>query len=346
MRAITMLQSLGMPWQRVAFLIVSLLILGVTAAYLYDQSLYLTMTVVVDGEEYSERTKTRSVAALLEEIGIELDQQDLCQPSPDSSFDKAFTISITRAVPVTIDVDGDILRVKSAAVSVAKLLEQQGIVVAADDHITPALDSPLEADLSVEIMRLQRYSLTLQYALPYSRIVEETSEMGEGFEQQIQVGQEGLQEDVLEVVAVSGVEVERVWLKTEMIRPIIHEVVRIGTAGVAEYDEDTFPYLKKHIMETTGYCSCYACCGKHPWDQAYGITISGLNAGRGVVGADLNLFPLHTKLYVEGYGYCVVGDTGSGVMGRMRIDLGFATHEEAAAWALRRSTAVYILEQP
>lgn len=325
-------------------LLSSVLICGLLVSYAYYRAQLIEIRVLADDQEFVLKTMSRRVGAVLEELDLELAAEDRCLPGPDQELSEPMDIVITRAVPVAIEVDGKKLHLRSAASTVRELLADQWIPLAETDRVEPELSTPLSADLQVDITRVQRYSMTIEHTLPFSVVREETSLLGQGFEQTVQQGQSGLVKEVVEIVAEDGVEIVRESVGTEVVQPVVDHVIQVGTAGVAEYDEVSFPYKKVYYMETTGYDACYYCCGKHPSDPGYGITASGLQAGRGVVGADLSMFPLGTKLYVEGYGYCVVGDTGGGLIGRMRIDLGFATHEEAVAWALKYNTAVYVLE--
>lgn len=60
-------------------------------------------------------------------------------------------------------------------------------------------------------------------------------------------------------------------------------------------------------------------------------TASGLKAQHGVVAVDPSVIPLGTRLYVEGYGSAIAGDTGSAIKGN-RIDLCFDTLAECNAY--------------
>jgi len=59
------------------------------------------------------------------------------------------------------------------------------------------------------------------------------------------------------------------------------------------------------------------------------------------VAVDTNVIPMHTRLFIEGYGYAVAGDRGSAIDGN-DIDLGFLTVEECMEWG-RREVKVYVL---
>jgi len=103
-------------------------------------------------------------------------------------------------------------------------------------------------------------------------------------------------------------------------------------------------------MVVTGYCPCGECCNwRRNWygravvatgpnagkPKTVGITASGQRAGRGTIAADIAVLPMRTQVYVPGYGYGVVADTGSAIQGR-RLDLFFSTHEKARQWGVKK----------
>ena len=103
-------------------------------------------------------------------------------------------------------------------------------------------------------------------------------------------------------------------------------------------------------MTVTGYCPCGECCNwRRTWygravvakgphagqPKAVGITASGQRAGRGTIAADITVLPMRTQLYVPGYGYGIVADTGGAIQGR-RLDLFFSTHQLARQWGVKR----------
>ena len=87
---------------------------------------------------------------------------------------------------------------------------------------------------------------------------------------------------------------------------------------------------------TTAYCSCRKCCrgGKNR-------TKSGTvpQAGR-TISADLRVFPLGTKLRINGVVY-TVEDSGSGIRGN-KLDIFFNSHSQALQYG-KRSADVYIV---
>lgn len=63
---------------------------------------------------------------------------------------------------------------------------------------------------------------------------------------------------------------------------------------------------------------------------------------KGIVAVDPSVIPLHTKLYIPGYGEAVAEDTGRDIVG-YRIDLFHETYEEAINFG-RKEVKVYIYE--
>ncbi len=85
------------------------------------------------------------------------------------------------------------------------------------------------------------------------------------------------------------------------------------------------------IFVITGYCPCSKCCGK--W--ANGITSTGVIATPNhTIAVDPKVIPYGTKVEICGQIY-VAEDCGGAIKGN-KIDMYFATHEEALQWGRQR----------
>ena len=84
------------------------------------------------------------------------------------------------------------------------------------------------------------------------------------------------------------------------------------------------------IFEATAYTDDVQSQGK--W---VGQTTTGRKPQVGVIAVDPKVIPLNTKLYVEGYGECVAGDTGGLIKGNI-IDLFFDTRDEVNKWGRKQ----------
>jgi 3D (Asp-Asp-Asp) domain-containing protein len=96
-------------------------------------------------------------------------------------------------------------------------------------------------------------------------------------------------------------------------------------------------------VTATAYCPCGACCGwKRNWrgqpvtkkgkPKVVGQTASGTTARLGTIAADTRYYPFGTIMYVPGYGYGRVEDTGGDIRGRSRLDLFYPDHRQAVRW--------------
>ena len=77
-----------------------------------------------------------------------------------------------------------------------------------------------------------------------------------------------------------------------------------------------------------------------------GITALGLNLKKNpklkVISVDPRVIKLGTKVYVEGYGYAIAGDTGGAIRGK-KIDIFVPSYKKAIQWG-RRTVKVQILK--
>lgn len=106
----------------------------------------------------------------------------------------------------------------------------------------------------------------------------------------------------------------------------------------------------KYPAETviaTGYTAGYESTGKHPDHPSYGITFSGVQVKRDLystIAADPNVYPIGTVLFISGYGYGVVADTGSAIKGN-RIDLYYETVEDVYNQWGKKEISVYMVKK-
>ncbi|GEN85091.1 hypothetical protein SLU01_34030 [Sporosarcina luteola] len=96
--------------------------------------------------------------------------------------------------------------------------------------------------------------------------------------------------------------------------------------------------VKEFTVTASAYtANCNGCSG---------VTSTGINLKRNpdvkVIAVDPDIIPLGTKVYVEGYGYAVAGDTGGAIQGN-KIDVFFPTKSEAYKWG-RKAVKIKILK--
>ena len=92
------------------------------------------------------------------------------------------------------------------------------------------------------------------------------------------------------------------------------------------------------IFRISGYCGCERCSGNNVY------TYSGvLSQANHTLSADLDLFPVGTKLWIGGIVY-TVEDMGGGIDGD-RLDIYFDTHEESLDYGLKNVEVFTVLPE-
>lgn len=123
--------------------------------------------------------------------------------------------------------------------------------------------------------------------------------------------------------------------------------------NIAEMEEsDLFANLDKLLdrfdtveVVATGYSAGKESTGKTPGHPEYGITYSGVKVRKdkfSTIAADPKVFPLGTVLYIPGYGFGVVADTGSKIKGH-KIDLYFKTKNQVYQQWGKKTVRVHVL---
>lgn len=110
------------------------------------------------------------------------------------------------------------------------------------------------------------------------------------------------------------------------------------------FDWSRYPSV---TVVATGYTAGVESTGKTPDHPSYGITYSGVRVKRDLystIAADLNVFPIGTILFIPGYGYGVVADTGSAIKGH-KIDLYYETVDDVYKHWGKKKVNVYVVKR-
>ncbi|MCE4050218.1 MULTISPECIES: 3D domain-containing protein [Bacillaceae] len=110
-------------------------------------------------------------------------------------------------------------------------------------------------------------------------------------------------------------------------------------------ERDWSQYPKKQVV-ATGYTAGFESTGKNPSHPSFGITYSGVKVKRDLystIAADISVFPIGTVLFIPGYGFGVVADTGSAIKGN-KLDLYYETVDDVYSQWGKKTVDVYIVE--
>ncbi|TAK27199.1 MAG: DUF348 domain-containing protein [Chloroflexota bacterium] len=302
----------------------------------------MPVIVHVNGLEAQFLTTRAALGDALRTAGVELQEGDSVSPSLETPVNPGLHVYVRHSTPIDLEVGGTAEQVRTLAGTVGDVLTERGVVLGDEDRVEPTLSTPIEPGMQVTIVRVEREIVAEQETLDFSveRQPDPDLEVGQ---QRIEPGQEGLRQRQVEIVRENGNEVSRT-VTQEWVDPEPQTgVVYYGTKKVIR-DLDTPDLGELHYSRTMSvYATWYnASHGDKPRSSPwYGITATGMRAGRGVVAVDPNVIPLYTRIYIPGYGVAVAGDVGGGVRGN-HVDLGF-DEGEVSPWRSGWIT-IYILE--
>jgi 3D (Asp-Asp-Asp) domain-containing protein len=92
-----------------------------------------------------------------------------------------------------------------------------------------------------------------------------------------------------------------------------------------------------YVTASAYTASCAGCSGR----TATGLNLRA-NPSLKVIAVDPRVIPLGSRVWVEGYGYAIAGDTGGAIKGN-KIDIFISSYQSAVKWG-RRQVLVKILE--
>lgn len=284
----------------------------------------LMSLTVVDGESRTVvQTAAQTVGEALAEAGIVLFTPDRTTPPLAAGLAPDLTITLHRAAPVTIQVDGQMLESRSTAETVGQLLAETGIGLVGYDYTIPSLDAPVTPGLVVQLIRVNETFVIEEGPIPFESLLQPTAELEIDQRALLQNGIPGVERRRVRIRFENGVEVSQIADARWVAQEPVDEIVGYGTTIVlrtVETEQGPREYWRKVTMRVTSYMAQTS--GKPKDHPGYGITASGVVAGYGVVAIDPRVVPFRSELFVPGYGVGFAGDTGGGVKGRW-IDLGY-----------------------
>lgn len=293
-----------------------------------------------DKEPNTVWTTADSVKELLESEKISVREQDQVSPSIHSEIKNGLTVKIEEAFQVTLVDGGKEQKVWSTSTTVADFLKHHGIQLNKLDRVEPKLTQTIDDTSKVNIVRVEKVTDVVEEAVDYAIVTKKDSSLKKGTEKVIQNGQEGKVSKVYRVVMENGKEVSRELVETKTLKESQNKIVALGTkVQVASISRGSEPVNgEEFYVNSTAYTAyCTGCSG---------ITSTGINLRKNpdmkVIAVDPSVIPLGTKVYVEGYGHAIAGDTGSAIKGN-KIDVFFPTKAEAFRWGVRK-VKITILE--
>ncbi|MFJ8066774.1 ubiquitin-like domain-containing protein [Psychrobacillus sp. NPDC096426] len=274
--------------------------------------------ITVDGEIQTINTTEHLVSEILAKANVPINEHDAITPAADAEVGPNNKIAIEKAFEVTLLDSNEEKKVWSTSTTVADFLKLHNIQLNEFDRVERQMEDLVVPDSVIKVVRVEKVTDVVEEATNFAVETKKDDSLLKGKEKVVQAGEKGTVSRTYNVVKENGVEVSRNIISEKVIKEPTKKVVAVGskvvTASVSRGETDSAE--KEFYVTATAYTAyCNGCSG---------VTTTGINLKSNpdvkVIAVDPKVIPLGSKVWVEGYGYAVAGDTGGAIKGN-KIDL-------------------------
>ncbi|HSQ34244.1 MAG TPA: 3D domain-containing protein, partial [Peptostreptococcaceae bacterium] len=231
---------------------------------------------------------------------------------------------------------------------VKELLIEQDVKVNSKDLVSVGLDSKLEDDMTIKIIRVKESTITQTQGIPYEIKIEKDNELIKGKTVIEQEGKEGKRDLVYKLVYHDGKEVDKQLLKEYISMDPVDRIVKEGTK-----EKVVQVVSRGNVNRSSSRTNATSVSTQSEYSKeisvtatAYtggGTTSTGTQARWGVIAVDPNVIPYGTRVYIPQLKQTFVAqDTGSAIKGN-KIDIYMDSKSQAISWGVKTIT-LYILK--
>lgn len=319
-----------------------------------------SVSVVVNGQETVVETKQWVLQRLLDEQAITIGPHDEVSVPLNAAIKDGDRVEINHAVAVNVTADGKTSTVYTTEETVQAAIEQLNISVRNHDKVVPSLNSSVEEDMKVTVVRVDTKVSESERAMPFSIVKKEDPTLEVGKEKLIQTGKEGLIVEHIQKQYEDGVLVSKQMVSKVIETAAVDQVVAVGTkkpepkVTVLSNNSPTVETLTKNgvtlkaksILKNvtlTAYSAGVESTGKDENHPQYGITASGTKVTEGrTIAVDPKVIPIGWWVFIEGIGFRRAEDTGSAIKGN-KIDVYFGSQKTAEKFGRKKGYTVYVI---
>ena len=294
---------------------------------------YKKVNIVADGSNLVVSTIHSTPGDILAQAGVTLGPQDQYRLSSPKLISGS-TITVYRAVPVTITYQGETKTITTGAPTVGDLAADLGLAVESI-KLVPNAEEKIQTGMQIQAIRIAEKVIEREEVDPFQVIHQPDATMEKGAEELVQEGQNGVKIATVKIHFADEVQSSEEIIATRIKEPSKPQIVRVGTRDMVDTSRGTHRFRRVEWMEATAYL---------PTDgNGEGITATGIPARHGIVAVDPRVIPLGSRVYIPGYGMALAADTGGAIIGNS-IDLCMESSSEAWRFG-RRMVKVYVLAE-
>lgn len=304
------------------------------------------ITINDNGTKKDVWSTKANVADLLKDENITTRPQDVLNVALDTKLKNGLEVNINRAIQLSLQNGAKKDTVWTTKTKVSDLLAEKNIKLDQDDRVSPAKDSNLKEKMTVEVTYVNSKAEKKNEQVKFETVYKEDDSLNKGVEKVVQEGKNGKKVVEYKVTFENGKEKKRDVIKENVTSNKTDKVVVRGTkekvvatpvsnvstssatSSSSSSASSTPSGGKTYKMESTAYSG--------GGTTAYGINLSA-NPGLKVIAVDPRIIPLGSKVWVEGYGEAIAGDTGGAIKGNI-VDVYFPNESQCYSWGRRMVT--------
>ncbi|MEF3399635.1 resuscitation-promoting factor [Listeria monocytogenes] len=304
------------------------------------------ITINDNGTKKDVWSTKANVADLLKDENITTRPQDVLNVALDTKLKNGLEVNINRAIQLSLQNGAKKDTVWTTKTKVSDLLAEKNINLDQDDRVSPAKDSNLKEKMTVEVTYVNSKAEKKNEQVKFETVYKEDDSLNKGVEKVVQEGKNGKKVVEYKVTFENGKEKKRDVIKENVTSNKTDKVVVRGTkekvvatpvsnvstssatSSSSSSASSTPSGGKTYKMESTAYSG--------GGTTAYGINLSA-NPGLKVIAVDPRIIPLGSKVWVEGYGEAIAGDTGGAIKGNI-VDVYFPNESQCYSWGRRMVT--------
>jgi uncharacterized protein YabE (DUF348 family) len=293
--------------------------------YLLQIERAASFDLVENGKKSSLKTASPTLGHAMWELDEWITLRDRYSANPGDPLPAAgAAMDIQRARSLSITALGQTIHTRSTAATVGQVLAEAGVSLQGLDYSIPADDQPLPPDGAIRVVRVTEKLEFSQTIIPFESTLAPDHELELDLRRTLEPGQYGIQVSRERVRFEDGQEVSRTpdsdWTASEPKA----QVLGYGTK-VVPHTLETGDGTIEYYRAVNVYATAYSPCRLGRADYCNYQTANGSTLTKGIIAVSQAWYPsmVGQRVYIPGYGFGVIADTGYGIPGTPWIDLGY-----------------------
>ena len=312
----------------------------------------LNIPISADGSvTYVECAYDETVEDIIARSGIQLDLQDVIEPSENTSCAELTQVQVYRGYPVYIEADGDTVELYAYRQTAQDILDRAGITLEQEDYIDCDYDTVIDEGETVKVTRIRYETVESYDVIPYKTVTQKSNLVSMYGNEVVQQGVNGTRTNTSLVKYIDGVRVSESAISSEITAEPIDEIISVGAALATPYSKKSPDYLVLDEGLPVSYETVLtgkSCAYTAPRGSG---TASGMPLEIGTVAVDPEIIPYGSELYIVStdgyvYGYAIAADTGDLTDNGVLVDLYMGNMEDHYEESLNygaRQVNIYVL---